>query len=246
MKSYKMKINGENYNAKIISFDAEHAKVEVNGNVFLVEFEEDSHNPIPKITRTVKESPDSPQLFVDFGDGSVKAPIPGVIFSIKKKVGDRVEKGETVVVLEAMKMESDIETPEAGVIEEIFVKERAAVQENDSLFRVKFDQVAIAPAPKTKTKEQKRSAPIPQAAPIHTPTPAPAGTNSVVAPIPGTVFDILVKVGDKITADQPVLILEAMKMESEISSVYSGTVTKVLVTKGQAVQEDEVLILLGD
>lgn len=244
MKSYKMKINGENYDAKIITFDAEHAKVEVNGNVFLVEFEEDSHNPVPKITRTVKESPDAPQLFVDFGDGSVKAPIPGFIFSIKKKVGDRVEKGETVVVLEAMKMESDIETPEAGVIEEIFVKERAAVQENDPLFKVKFDQVAVAPAPKTKIKEPKRSTPIPQAAP--TATPAPAGTKSVVAPIPGTVFDILVKVGDKITADQPVLILEAMKMESEISSVYSGTVTKVLVTKGQAVQEDEALILLGD
>lgn len=244
MKSYKMKINGENYDAKIISMDSEHAKIEVNGNVFLVEFDEENQNLVPKLTRTFKESPDTPQLSIDFADGAVKAPIPGVIVSIKKKVGDRVEKGETILILEAMKMESEIESPAGGIIEEILVRERAAVHENDPLVKIKFDALEEAPAPKPKANAPKHTTPMPQStAPCE---PASSGMNSVVAPIPGTIFDILVKVGDRITADQPVIILEAMKMESEVSSIYPGTVKKVLVTKGQAVQEGEELIQLGD
>ncbi len=242
MKSYKMKINGENYDAKIISFDSEQAKVEVNGNIYLVEFDEESQNKIPKLTRTYRETPEAPQLSVDYADGTVKAPIPGVIVTIKKGVGDRVEKGQAIVILEAMKMESEIEAPASGVIEEILVKEKAAVHEGDALVRIKFDSVEEAPAPKTKAQTKAR----PQPAPMPASHQVPVGNNSVVAPIPGTIFDILVKPGDKISAEQPVIILEAMKMESEVSSDYAGTVKKVLVTKGQAVQEGEELIQLGD
>lgn len=245
MKSYKMKINGEKYDARIISFDAEHAKIDVNGNIFLVEFEDENQNLIPKLTRTYKEVPGAPQLSVDYADGTVKAPIPGVIVTIKKKVGDRVEKGEAIVILEAMKMESEIEAPGCGVIEEILVKEKAAVHEGDSLVKIKFDAVVEAPVAKAKvqTKTQAtKASPLPTNAPAS----APAGNNSIVAPIPGTIFEILVKPGDKINAEQAVIILEAMKMESEVSSDFAGTVKKVLVTKGQAVQEGEELIQLGD
>ena len=246
MKSYKMKINGEKYDARIISFDSEQAKVEVNGNVFIVDFEDDNQNLIPKLSRTYRESPGAPQLSVDYADGTVKAPIPGVIVSIKKKVGDRIEKGEAIVILEAMKMESEIESPACGVIEEILVKEKAAVHEGDSLVRIKFDAVEEAPAPKAKAqpKSQHKSQSNPM--PVNTSAPVSAGSNSIVAPIPGTIFEILVKEGDVVSAEQAVLILEAMKMESEVSSDYAGTVKKVLVTKGQAVQEGEELIQLGD
>jgi biotin carboxyl carrier protein len=240
MKRYKMKINGENYDASIISFDSEQAKIEVNGNIFIVDFEDDNQNLIPKLTRTYRESPGAPQLSVDYADGTVRAPIPGVIITIKKKVGDRIEKGEAIVILEAMKMESEIEAPACGVIEEILVKEKAAVHEGDALVKIKFDAVEEAPAPKARPQQKSQAAPMPISA------PAPAGLNSVTAPIPGTIFDILVKVGDKVSAEQPVLILEAMKMESEVSTDYAGTVKKVLVTKGQAVQEGEELIQLGD
>lgn len=241
MKSYKMKINGETYDARIISFDSESAKVEVNGNVFLVEFEDDNQNMIPRITRTYKEAPGAPQLSVDYADGSVKAPIPGVIVSIKKNVGDRVEKGQAIVILEAMKMESEIEAPACGVIEEILVKEKAAVHEGDVLVKIKFD--AVEEAPKAKPHERQHTA---KAAPMPSPKPAPAGNNSITAPIPGTIIDILVKEGDKITPEKAVIILEAMKMESEVTSDFAGTVKKVLVSKGQAVQEGEELIQLGD
>ena len=244
MKKYKMKINGENYDARIISFDSEQAKVEVNGNIFVVDFEEDSQNLIPKLSRSYRESPGAPQLSADYADGTVKAPIPGVIVTIKKKVGDRVEKGEAIVILEAMKMESEIEAPACGVIEEILVKEKAPVHEGDSLVKIKFDAVEEAPAPKAKAPTR-HSQPA-KAAPMPTSAPAPAGLNSITAPIPGTIIDILVKAGDKINTEQAVIILEAMKMESEVTADFAGTVKKVLVTKGQAVQEGEELIQLGD
>ncbi len=239
MKKYKMTINGEKYEARIVSFDAEQAKVEVNGNTFLVEFDETEAVNIPKISRTTREVPGAPQLSVDYADGTVKAPIPGVIVSIKNKVGDRVEKGSPIVILEAMKMESEIEAPASGVIEEILVKEKAAVHEGDALVKIKFDAPVEAPkAPKAPA----RTAPTPQTQA----KPASSGANSIVAPIPGTIIDVLVKEGDTLTADQAVIILEAMKMESEVSSDYAGKVKKVLVSKGQAVQEGEELIILGD
>jgi len=66
----------------------------------------------------------------------------------------------------------------------------------------------------------------------------------VVAPMPGTIIDILVNVGDEILEYQEVLILEAMKMENEISSPSNGKVAEVLVKAGQPVEKDEVMITL--
>lgn len=243
MKRYKMRINGEKYDAKVISFDSESAKVDVNGNIFLVEFEDDEYNYIPKLSRSYKEAPGAPQLAVEYEDGSIKAPIPGVIASIKKKVGDRVEKGQAIIILEAMKMESEIEAPASGVIEEILVKEKSPVHEGDVLVKVKFDAIDQVKAPKQAIKKTTKEKPqnINPSAPVQS-----AGNSNVVAPIPGTIMEILVKVGDNVSADQTVIILEAMKMESEVSTTYTGTVKKVLVSKGQAVQEGEVLIELGD
>lgn len=63
----------------------------------------------------------------------VKAPMPGLILSIKKKVGDKVEMGEPIILLEAMKMENNIKTTSSGVIKEILVTENSAVEKNETL-----------------------------------------------------------------------------------------------------------------
>ncbi len=66
--------------------------------------------------------------------------------------------------------------------------------------------------------------------------------NVVVAPLPGRVIEIKVKVGDEVKADQEVLVLEAMKMENSITTNYSGKVKQILVEEGEAVQTDAILI----
>ncbi len=67
---------------------------------------------------------------------NVKAPMPGLILKIKKNLGDKVEQGESVIILEAMKMENDLKAPATGIIEEVFVKEGSAVEKGFNLFTI--------------------------------------------------------------------------------------------------------------
>lgn len=63
----------------------------------------------------------------------VKSPMPGLVLKIKKNVGDQVEIGESLIILEAMKMENDIRASISGVIKEIPIKENSAVEKNETL-----------------------------------------------------------------------------------------------------------------
>lgn len=82
-------------------------------------------------------------------------------------------------------------------------------------------------------------------APAPAPTPAPAGGAKVNAPMPGTIADVKVAVGDKVTKGQVLVILEAMKMENEIMAANDGTVTAVLVSKGASVNTGDAMVVLG-
>ncbi len=73
-----------------------------------------------------------------------------------------------------------------------------------------------------------------------------ASANAVVAPLAGSVFKILVEVGDEIEAGQVLLVLEAMKMETEITAPKAGKVGAILVEKGTAVQGGQPLIELEE
>jgi len=82
------------------------------------------------------------------------------------------------------------------------------------------------------------------AAPAAAPPPAAGGKggNSVVAPLAGSVSRIEVAEGDAVKVGQVLLILEAMKMETEITASKAGLVTKIHVEKGQAIQGGQPLI----
>lgn len=58
---------------------------------------------------------------------------------------------------------------------------------------------------------------------------------NIIAPLPGTIVEVLVQTGDKVEAGQAVAILEAMKMENELQAEYPGTVTSVNVSEGERV-----------
>lgn len=76
-------------------------------------------------------------------------------------------------------------------------------------------------------------------------TAAPAGSHTLSAPMPGTILKLLVNPGESVTANQPVMILEAMKMENEVVAPKAGTVTGIHVTQGQMVNPGEALITIG-
>lgn len=111
-------------------------------------------------------------------------------------------------------------------------------------------QQAVRPAPQTVSTgapavTPQATAPAPQAAQTATAS-APQGKGEVVtAPLPGVILDIKVKVGDAVKAGQTVAVLEAMKMENEIESTASGTVTAVNAGKGDSVLEGAAIITIG-
>lgn len=72
----------------------------------------------------------------------------------------------------------------------------------------------------------------------------PEGELAVLAPIPGLVVKILVEVGETVTDEQPLVLLEAMKMENEIRAVRGGVVKKIVIAAGQRVEQNSVLVVI--
>ena len=142
MKKYKMKINGEDYEAKIVSYDGINAVVNVNGTDFNIEIDNNQASATPKLVRTEKKHTNNtvhvapkPKKQASSGSG-VMAPLPGTILEIKVKVGDEINDGDVVLILEAMKMESEIVSEVSGVVKAINVNIGDSVQENQVLIEV--------------------------------------------------------------------------------------------------------------
>lgn len=235
MKTYKLTINGDKYEAKVLEYNGTIAKISVNGNEFMIQIEDDNPVNLPKLEQD-KAVPIAPAMTAakDEFNGEVRAPLPGVIYSIPVKEGDKVKKGQAIIVIEAMKMQSEIAAPVDGTIGKIVVKERNPVQEGDLLMHLASEEIKTVP-PESKPKNKVSPAP----------EPIPATPDGMInAPIPGVILDVLVQVGDVVEENQTVLILEAMKMESEIHSNVRGRVKKIHISKGNSVQEGDPLLEL--
>ena len=83
------------------------------------------------------------------------------------------------------------------------------------------------------------------AAPAEKPAAPAASGKPVVAPLPGTINDIKVKMGDKVNAGDTVVILEAMKMQNNIEAESAGTIASINVNKGDAVMEGDTLVVIN-
>lgn len=72
-----------------------------------------------------------------------------------------------------------------------------------------------------------------------------AGIDAMTSPMPGKILKVLVNVGDKVTENQPLMILEAMKMENEVVAAKAGTVAGIHVTTGEVVNAGDALITIA-
>ena len=91
---------------------------------------------------------------------------------------------------------------------------------------------AAAPAPAAAAKPAAPAAPV-------------AGGEAVKAPMPGTILDVKVKVGDTVEPGTVVCVLEAMKMENEIPAPKAGKVLQVVTSKGATVNAGDALVVIG-
>ena len=125
----------------------------------------------------------------------------------------------------------------------------AKVNVNGIDFDVELKQpISVGKQMKKVKLEKPVAAPVTAVAPGAAPVPAPVEAGSgakVLAPLPGTVTEVCVKVGDAVAMGDTVVVLEAMKMQNNIEAENSGTVTSVLVSKGDTVMEGAPLITIG-
>jgi glutaconyl-CoA/methylmalonyl-CoA decarboxylase subunit gamma len=142
MKKYKFNINGNPYETEIKNFDDNIAEIEINGVIYKVEVERGfTAVKTPKLVRSTvapstdirpstakTSSPSGPK-----GTGTIKSPLPGVILDIFVKVGDTVKIGQKLLMLEAMKMENNIEADQPGKIISITKQKGDSVMEGDVL-----------------------------------------------------------------------------------------------------------------
>lgn len=143
MKNYKFKINGNKYNVDIIDIEDNIAKIEVNGSPYEVEMQVEKFvqqpkavvkltpPPAPKAGNAGAKVPNPPAS--PSGGSKLKSPLPGVILDVFVKVGDHVKPGDHIVLLEAMKMENNIDADKEGVVKEVNVQRNDSVMEGDVL-----------------------------------------------------------------------------------------------------------------
>lgn len=230
MKEFKFKISGQDYSATVAEENAGSLVVTVNGQAYQVEV------PQTKAAAPVMARGNAGAAQAG-GPKNINSELPGTVTKIVAANGQRVKKGDVLLVIEAMKMANDIVSDVEGTVQRIAVTEGQSVNQGDLLVELVADAIA---APAAAAAPVAKPAPAPVAA-----APKPAlGAKVVEAPLPGTITKVLVKPGQALKAGETVCMMEAMKMENSITVEFAGTVKAVNVEVGAQVQSGQVLVEL--
>ncbi len=138
MKKYKLKINGNAYHVQVLEADRNKIQLEVNGTEYEVELETEVKQT--KTPTLVRAEPSQVQrvepLKTDKSVKKIIAPLPGIILGIAVEVGSKVKIGDSLLVLEAMKMENTIIAESSGTVKAILVKPQSTVLQGDTLLEI--------------------------------------------------------------------------------------------------------------
>lgn len=138
MKNYKFTISGNTYEVEILDVEGDMAKIEVNGTPYLVEIHKEvKAAKTPTLVRPVLREP---QKNIDKKEGGpkveIKAPLPGIIMQVMVRPGDKVQKGQKLIMMEAMKMENEIKADNDGEIISVKVSPGQSVLQDEVLIEM--------------------------------------------------------------------------------------------------------------
>lgn len=141
MKTYKFKIFGHQYESRVERRSENELTVSVNGQEFIVEMEGaqrvQSARPTPKVVRSIAVPEAGTKITAapasSKGVNTIKSPLPGLILKVSVREGDKVKAGQTLIIMEAMKMQNSIQATIDGTVSKIFVKEGESVLEGKEL-----------------------------------------------------------------------------------------------------------------
>lgn len=144
MKNYKLKIKDKEYQVDIIGVEDATASVKVNGQLYEVEIDREiKSTKTPKLVRSAASpSTDSETSTVKTSKPeavkgkTIKSPLPGKILDIFVNVGDTIKIGQTLLCLEAMKMENNINADKEGTVQSIKIQKNDTVLEGDVLIEL--------------------------------------------------------------------------------------------------------------
>ncbi len=134
---YQFKIGEEDFAVAVEAHQAGSLRVTVNGTPYDVGIVQSEGAPAPTAPQAaVAPAPATDRPAATGGQGVVLAPIPGLIVDVKVHVGDAVRVGQTVAVMEAMKMENNLVAPVDGVVREVLVQKGSEVATGDRILRI--------------------------------------------------------------------------------------------------------------
>ncbi|AEA47675.1 biotin/lipoyl-containing protein [Archaeoglobus veneficus] len=190
---YDIKVNDKKFNVEIISAKPPLFEVSVNGK---------------RATLIIEET----QEVEAISGNEVRAEMAGTIVRIVVEEGEKVEKGQPLLVLEAMKMESEIAAPSSGVVKKILVKEGEKVNAGTPLILLDSGEAGES-----------------------------GDGEAITVAMAGIVTKVLKNPGEEVKEGEAILILEAMKMENPITTPFDGVVESVNVTEGSKVSPGDVV-----
>lgn len=141
MKNFKFKIDRRSYAVDIMEVNERTATVNVNGVIYEVEVDKKlktSKQVMPRknLVPSTEVVAASTKTKIEDGKTIIRAPLPGKIVDVPVKVGDRVSVGQTVICIEAMKMENNIRTDREGIVTAVNVEAGVTVMDAEVLLEI--------------------------------------------------------------------------------------------------------------
>jgi pyruvate carboxylase subunit B len=164
---------------------------------------------------------------------AVESPLPGLVLKLQKKPGDKVAVGETVLVIESMKMENPINSPFSGIVQDICIMQGDQIEAGTVLFHV---GTVTHGSVNTVSRAAEATAKSPTKA-----ASAFGAQTRIESPLPGLVLRLYKQPGDKVSVGESILVLESMKMETPINSSVSGIVERISVKQGDQIESGQLL-----
>ncbi len=234
MKKFKLTIEGKSYDVSVDEIDETLARVDINGKSLTVGIEREGAKSAQVSTSRVAGS--GKPLARKSVSGVISSPLPGNIVKIMVSVGQAVKRGDTLIVIESMKMENNIKADRDGVVKAIKVDAGQAVMQGDAL--VDFESVGeTQDASAEGAKQEEIAAPKLSA--------KAASASTVISPLPGNIIKVLVSEGKSVKRGDTILTIESMKMENSIKAAYDGVVKKIYVQQAQIVMQGDPLFDLA-
>jgi biotin carboxyl carrier protein len=147
MSQHVLRIGGREYRAEIKELTGEKATVVVDGTEYAVDLLQLGRrkasleavrlpSAAPPVAAAAPVAAPRASAPASRGEGGIVAPMPGLVLTIKAKEGDTVAAGQTLLVMEAMKMENAVTSPYAGTVSKVYVREGDSIAEGDLLVEV--------------------------------------------------------------------------------------------------------------